>query len=68
MNDGRMHLAYKPEHAVDLDTGAIVAVEVHAADQGDSTTTPPGTLAAAHQATGRGGSGADARRSGRTGR
>ena len=46
LKDGRTHLAYKPEHAVDLDTGAIVAVEVHAADQGD-TTTLPGTLAAA---------------------
>jgi hypothetical protein len=46
MKDGRTHLAYKPEHAVDLDTGAIIAVEVHAADQGD-TTTLPGTLAAA---------------------
>src|SRR3954453_3211845 len=31
---GRTHLAYKPEHAVDLDTGAIVAAEVHAADRG----------------------------------
>src|SRR5436305_716016 len=35
-----------PEHAVDLDTGAIVAAEVHAADQGD-TATLPDTLAAA---------------------
>ena len=25
LKDGRTHLAYKPEHAVDLDTGAIVA-------------------------------------------
>ena len=46
MKDGRTHLAYKPEHAVDLDTGAIVAAEVHAADQGD-TATLPGTLEAA---------------------
>ena len=46
LKDGRTHLAYKPEHAVDLDTGAIVAAEVHAADQGD-TTTLPGTLEAA---------------------
>jgi transposase len=46
LKDGRTHLAYKPEHAVDLDTGAIVAAEVHAADQGD-TATLPGTLAAA---------------------
>jgi hypothetical protein len=46
LKDGRTHLAYKPEHAVDLDSGAIVAAEVHPADQGD-TTTMPGTLAAA---------------------
>ncbi|WP_456313524.1 transposase [Rhodovastum atsumiense] len=39
-------MAYKPEHAVDLDTGAIIAAEVHTADQGD-TTTMPGTLTAA---------------------
>src|SRR5437763_711387 len=46
LKDGRTHLAYKPEHAVDLDTGAIVAAEVHPADQGD-TATLPGTLEAA---------------------
>ena len=46
LKDGRTHLAYKPEHAVDLDTGAIVAAEVHAADEGD-TATLPGTLEAA---------------------
>jgi len=46
MKDGRTHLAYKPEHAVDLDTGAVVAAEVHPADQGD-TTTLEGTLEAA---------------------
>src|SRR4051812_12797643 len=46
MKDGRTRLAYKPEHAVDLDSGAIVAAEIHPADQGD-TTTLPGTLAAA---------------------
>src|SRR5919205_1011562 len=46
MKDGTTHLADKPEHAVDLDTGAIVAAEIHAADAGD-TTTLSGTLAAA---------------------
>jgi transposase len=46
MKDGRTHLAYKPEHAVDLDTGAVVAAEVHPADEGD-TTTLEGTLEAA---------------------
>ena len=28
---GTTHLAYKPEHAVDLDTGAVVAAELHPA-------------------------------------
>ena len=46
LQDGRTRLAYKPEHAVDLDTGAIVAAEIHPADQGD-TTTLDGTLEAA---------------------
>ena len=49
LKDGRTHLAYKPEHAMDLDTGAVVAAEMHVADQGD-TATMPDTLssAAAH--------------------
>jgi transposase len=38
MKDGRTHLAHKAEHAVDLASGAIVAVTVQAADQGDTTT------------------------------
>jgi transposase len=38
MKDGRTHLAYKAEHAVDMETGAIVAVTVQAADQGDTET------------------------------
>jgi transposase len=46
LKDGRTRLAYKPEHAVDLDTGAIVAAEVHLADRGD-TATLPDTLEAA---------------------
>jgi len=46
MKDGTTHLAYKPEHAVDLDTGVIVAAPIHPADEGD-TTTLPGTLDAA---------------------
>ena len=46
MKDGRTHLAYKPENAVDLETGAIVAADIHPADQGD-TTTLMGTLASA---------------------
>jgi transposase len=46
MKDGTTHLAYKPEHAVDLDTGAVIAAELHPADQGD-TTTLAATLTAA---------------------
>src|SRR4051795_117997 len=46
LKDGRTHLAYKPEHAVDLDSGAVIAAKVHPADRGD-TTTLPGTLASA---------------------
>ena len=46
LKDGRTRLAYKPEHAVDLETGAIVAAEIHPADQGD-TATLPDTLEAA---------------------
>src|ERR687898_692470 len=46
LKDGRTRLAYKPEHAVDLDTGPIVAAEIHAADRGDAATLPD-TLAAA---------------------
>src|SRR5258708_1995793 len=48
LKDGRPHLAYKPEHAVDLDTGIIVAAALHPADQGD-TTTIEGTLSAAQK-------------------
>src|SRR5829696_8336403 len=48
MKDGTTHLAYKLEHAVDLDTGAVLAAEVHAADEGD-TTTLTGTLDAAQR-------------------
>ncbi|MDA1094492.1 MAG: transposase, partial [Acidobacteria bacterium] len=35
--DGRTHLAHKAEHAVDLETGAIVGVTVQDADAGDTT-------------------------------
>jgi len=34
MKDGRTHLAYKAEHAVDLETGAVVAVTVAAGRRG----------------------------------
>ncbi len=38
MKDGRTHLAHKAEHAVDMETGAIVAVTLHGADVGDTQT------------------------------
>jgi hypothetical protein len=38
MKDGRTHLAHKAEHAVDLETGAVVVVTVAAGDTGDTTT------------------------------
>src|SRR6266851_4204154 len=37
MKDGRTHLAHKAEHAVDLDTGAVVAVTLQRADKGDNS-------------------------------
>jgi transposase len=46
MKDGRTHLAHKEEHAVDLDTGAVVAVTLVPASAGD-TATIEGTLEAA---------------------
>jgi transposase len=48
MKDGRTHLAHKAEHAVDMATGAIVAVTIQGADQGD-TTTLKSTLAQAQR-------------------
>ena len=41
MKDGRTRLAHKAEHAVDLDTGAIVAVTIQPADRGDTTSIGP---------------------------
>ena len=38
MKDGRTHLAHKVEHGVDLESGALIAVTVQAADQGDTET------------------------------
>jgi len=36
MKDGSTHLAHKAEHAVDLETGAVVAVTIQPADRGDT--------------------------------
>src|SRR5215210_7588217 len=49
MKDGRTHLAHKAEHAVDLETGAIVAVTLQGADAGDTTTIVETATAAADQ-------------------
>jgi hypothetical protein len=38
MKDGRTHLAYKAEHAVDLDSGVVLAAGIHPADTGDPAT------------------------------
>ena len=49
MKDGRTQMAHKAEHAVDLDTGAIVAVTVQGADEGDTTTIAETAKAATEQ-------------------
>ena len=38
MKDGRTHLAHKAEHAVDLTSGALVAMTLQPANEGDTTT------------------------------
>ena len=40
MKDGRTHLAHKPEHAVDMETGAVVAVNLTHANEGDPASLP----------------------------
>ena len=49
MKDGRTHLAHKAEHAVDLETGAIVGVTVQDADDGDTETSRETLIDAAEQ-------------------
>ena len=49
MKDGRTHLAHKAEHAVDLETGAVVGVTVQDADKGDTTTSIETLIEAAEQ-------------------
>ena len=48
MKDGRTHLAYKAEHAVDLETEMVVAAQVYAANEGDAETLTQ-TLTAAQE-------------------
>ncbi len=38
MKDGSTHLAHKAEHAVDMETGAVLGVTLQGADLGDTTT------------------------------
>src|SRR5450432_1783464 len=38
MKDGRTHLAHKAEHAVDLTSGALLAMTLQPANEGDTTT------------------------------
>jgi transposase len=49
MKDGRTHLAHKAEHAVDLDTGALLAVTVQGADVGDTSSLVETAIMAAEQ-------------------
>jgi len=49
MKDGRTHLAHKAEHAVDLETGAVVAVTVQDANEGDTSTSVDTLIEAAEQ-------------------
>jgi transposase len=46
MKDGSTHLAHKAEHAVDMESGAVLAVTLQGADLGDTSTILP-TLTAA---------------------
>jgi transposase len=41
LKDGRTRLAYKAEHVVDMETGAVVQAEIHTADEHDTTTIQP---------------------------
>ena len=38
MKDGRTHIGHKQEHAVDMDSGAVVAVTLHGGAEGDTST------------------------------
>jgi transposase len=49
MKDGRTHLAHKAEHAIDLDSGAMIAVTLQGADVGDTSSLVETAIAAAEQ-------------------
>ncbi len=46
LKDGRTHLAYKAEHAVDLESEIVVAAEVYSGDSADTDTLPDSLLQA----------------------
>jgi transposase len=46
MKDGSTHLAHKAEHAVDMESGAVLAVTLQGADLGDTATLLPTIIAA----------------------
>ena len=47
MKDGRTHLAYKAQHAIDADTELVVAATIHHADKADSAILKGGLLESA---------------------
>jgi transposase len=49
MKDGRTHLAHKVEHAVDMESGAVLALTLQDANAGDTTTIEKTLIAAAEQ-------------------
>ncbi len=49
MKDGQTHLAHKAEHAVDMETGAVLAVTLQDANAGDTTTIQQTLIAVAEQ-------------------
>jgi transposase len=49
MKDGRTHLAHKVEHAVDMETGAVLAMTLQDANAGDTTTIRQTLIAVAEQ-------------------
>jgi transposase len=46
MKDGRTHLAYKAEHAIDLDSEFLVAATIHRGDRGDPDSLPESLITA----------------------
>jgi transposase len=49
MKDGSTHMAHKAEHAVDMETGAVLALTLQDANAGDTTTIEETLIAVAEQ-------------------